>query len=93
MSKTKDHKNLKAIHNKNSATPGISDIIGFHRKTGQFIAFEIIVGKDNLSNEQEIFLKHMNRAGGIGIEVRKIEDLEMVHYGSLLKSNLKKRKK
>lgn len=63
---------------KNSATPGISDIIGFHKKTGQFIACEIKTGKDKLSSEQELFLKRVNRAGGIGIEVRKIEDLDQV---------------
>lgn len=61
---------------KNSSTPGISDIIGFHKKTGRFIACEIKAGKDTLSDEQIEFLKNVNESGGIGIVVRTIGDLE-----------------
>lgn len=60
----------------NSSTPGISDVIGFHRKTGRFIACEIKAGKDRLSDEQIEFLKNVNESGGIGIVVRTIDDLE-----------------
>lgn len=60
----------------NSSTPGISDIIGFHKKTGRFIACEIKAGKDRLSDEQKEFLKNVNNAGGIGMVVRTIDDLE-----------------
>lgn len=69
----------KKCFRKNSATPGISDIIGYHRKTGQFIACEIKAGKDKLSEDQRLFLERVNRSGGIGIEVRRIEDLEVVN--------------
>lgn len=61
---------------KNSSTPGISDIIGFHKKTGRFIACEIKAGKDRLSDEQIEFLKNVNDAGGVGMVVRTIDDLE-----------------
>lgn len=60
----------------NSSTPGISDVIGFNRKTGQFIACEIKAGKDKLSKEQELFLGGVARSGGIALVIRKIEDLE-----------------
>lgn len=66
----------KKVYRKNSSTPGISDIIGFHRKTAQFIACEIKAGKDKLSKEQEVFLSSVNKAGGIGMVVRSIDDLE-----------------
>ncbi len=60
----------------NSSTPGISDIIGFHKRTGQFIACEIKVGKDTLSQEQILFLDRVRRAGGVAMEVRTIDQLE-----------------
>ena len=58
------------------STPGISDIIGFHKRTGQFIACEIKVGKDKLSAEQILFLERVKRAGGVAMEVRGIDQLE-----------------
>jgi VRR-NUC domain len=66
----------KNCYRANSSTPGISDIIGFNRKTGQFIACEIKAGKDKLSIEQDVFLKRVNDAGGIGMVVRSVQDLE-----------------
>ncbi len=60
----------------NSSTPGISDIIGFHKQTGRFIACEIKVGRDKLSTEQEQFLADVNRAGGIGRVIKNMTDLE-----------------
>lgn len=66
----------KKVFRANSATPGISDIIGFHRQTGQFIACEIKAGKDRLSPEQTIFLERVKRCGGISMVVRSIDDLE-----------------
>ena len=61
----------------NSATPGISDIIGYD-KNSRFCAFEIKAGKDKLSPAQIQFLKGVNDAGGLGIVVKCIEDLENV---------------
>lgn len=60
----------------NSSTPGISDIIGFHRTTGQFIACEIKAGKDKISTVQQLFIDRVNRSGGVGMIVRSIDDLE-----------------
>lgn len=60
----------------NSSTPGISDIIGFHRKTGRFLACEIKAGKDRLSPEQELFLESVKKAGGVAIVIRTMDDIE-----------------
>lgn len=76
----------RKCYRKGSATPGISDILGFHKKTGQFLACEIKVGMDQLSDDQRLFLERVNRAGGIGIECRQIEDLDQVPGGLFLKT-------
>lgn len=67
---------VKKVFRANSSTPGISDIIGFHKRTGQFIACEIKAGKDRLSKSQELFLDSVKRSGGVALVVRCIEDLE-----------------
>lgn len=54
---------------------GVSDVIGFHKETGRFLACEIKVGSDRLSPDQEKFLHAVNRAGGLGIVVRHANDL------------------
>lgn len=66
---------VKKIFRRNSATKGIPDIIGFHRKTSQFIACEIKAGTDRLSEEQKNFLNHVRIAGGIAIVIRNSDDL------------------
>lgn len=60
----------------NSSTAGISDVIGFNRKSGQFIAAEIKAGKDKLSKEQGMFLNSVERSGGVALVIRSIDDLE-----------------
>ena len=55
---------------------GVSDVIGFHKDTGRFLACEIKVGKDRLSPDQEQFLQSVNRAGGLGLVVRHADDLK-----------------
>lgn len=70
----------KRIYRSNSVTKGISDIIGFNRKTGLIIAVEIKIGKDRLSAEQEQFLASVVRAGGIGVVLRTMDDLENLSY-------------
>lgn len=60
----------------NSSTPGISDILGFHRKTGRLLACEIKAGADRLSSPQQQFLAEVNAAGGLGIVVRHSDDLK-----------------
>lgn len=65
----------KKVFRANSVLKGVSDIIGFNKKTGQFIAVEIKTGRDKLSVEQKLFLDTLNESGGVGIEVRSIDDL------------------
>lgn len=64
------------VFRSNSSTPGISDIIGFHRKTSRFLACEIKAGKDRLSDEQELFLENVRKAGGIALVIRTNDDIE-----------------
>jgi len=44
--------------------PGCSDILGYHRKTGQFLACEVKGPGDSLSDDQEEFLLKVADAGG-----------------------------
>lgn len=60
----------------NSATKGISDIMGFHMETGRLIACEIKAGKDRLSKEQVDFLAAVEAAGGTALVVRHADDLK-----------------
>ena len=58
-----------------SSTPGISDILGYHRATGRFLAIEVKTGKDKLSAEQTRFLKEVADAGGFACEGRALEQV------------------
>ncbi|GGG34028.1 VRR-NUC domain-containing protein [Hymenobacter glacieicola] len=58
-----------------SVTPGISDILGYHRATGRFLAVEVKTGRDKLSPEQEQFLQEVRRAGGFACEGRSLEQV------------------
>jgi hypothetical protein len=66
---------VKKIFRKGSSTPGISDILGFHRKTGIIVACEIKAGKDKISPDQEVFLNSVKRAGGHAIIIRTVDDI------------------
>lgn len=68
----------KKVFRRGSSTPGISDIIGFNRSTGQFIAVEVKVGRDRLSPEQERFLSDVAKAGGVAVVVRSANDVDKV---------------
>jgi len=65
----------KKVFRANSTTKGISDIIGFNKQDARFIAVEVKVGRDKLSIEQKQFLEDVNKAGGVGIECRSIDDI------------------
>ncbi|WP_167855506.1 VRR-NUC domain-containing protein [Hymenobacter fodinae] len=58
-----------------SSNPGISDILGYHRATGRFLAIEVKVGKDKLRPEQITFLEEVRRAGGFACEGRSLEQV------------------
>ena len=68
----------KKVFRRNSSTPGISDILGFHRKTGKFIAVEIKAGKDVLSPYQVNFLDQVHKSGGYSFVVRNLDDIELI---------------
>lgn len=69
---------------------GVSDLVGWcvrpsdmkcaiggcrpHPVAPYFVALEIKIGKDALSPEQAAFLQRVRDAGGIGLEIRSVED-------------------
>lgn len=73
----------KKVFRRNSSSPGVSDIIGFHKRTGIFIAVEIKAGKDKLSPYQERFLEDVKNAGGISMVIRTMDDIEAVYNSDL----------
>lgn len=52
---------------------GIPDIIGIYQGKPLFLEIKTATGK--VSPDQEIFLKNVNAAGGIGAVVRSIDDV------------------
>lgn len=60
---------------RNSTKLGVSDIIGYQKKTGRAIYVEIKTGKDKLSDEQRAFLIDALKNGCIAFECRCIEDI------------------
>lgn len=73
----------KKVFRRNSSTPGISDIIGFHKRTGIFIAVEIKAGKDKLRPDQERFLADVKKAGGFTMVVKTMDDVELIYKSGL----------
>jgi hypothetical protein len=66
----------RQVFRANSSTPGISDVLAYHLKTGRFAAVEIKVGSDKLSDAQTAFLSDVIAAGGFGCECRSIAQLD-----------------
>ena len=56
---------------------GVSDIIGYHKKSGKAIFVEIKTGKDKLSIEQYDFLEQARFAGCYAFDVKTLEDLQV----------------
>jgi len=71
---------LKKCYRKSHERKGVSDVIGFNKKTGQFIAVEVKFGKDNLSIEQDFFLKAVKRSGGIAIVAKTYDQFVTDFY-------------
>jgi VRR-NUC domain len=69
----------KKVFRRNSSTPGVADIIGYHRTTGCFCACEIKAGKDRLSAAQEMFLSSIEKAGGFVFVIRTMDDVEAIY--------------
>jgi hypothetical protein len=68
----------KKVFRANSSTPGISDIIGYNRKTGVILACEIKTGADKLNPYQVRFLDQIKAAGGYAYVVHTISDLTTI---------------
>lgn len=64
---------LKRCYRKSHERKGVSDVLGFNKKTGRFIAVEVKFGRDRLSPQQEAFLNEVRKAGGIAIEARDMD--------------------
>lgn len=65
---------LSKFFRRNNVFKGVPDIIGFNKKTGQFIGVEIKVGNDKASSEQMWFLSLLKRSGGISILCKDFDD-------------------
>jgi hypothetical protein len=59
----------------NSATKGIPDIIGFHKRTGKFVCAEIKVGKDKMSDDQIAFMTAADSANCAWFVIKSINDI------------------
>lgn len=46
------------------ARKGVADIIGVHVATGKFVALEVKIGSDRLSDDQRDFLQAIRESGG-----------------------------
>ena len=57
--------------------PGGSDLIGW-TKEGKFLAVEVKSAKGRLTATQESFLEAINKAGGIGICARSVQDVSQI---------------
>lgn len=64
----------KKVFRAGSTTKGISDILGYHERTGLQAAVEVKIGRDTLSDEQTAFLAGIRRAGGFACECRDTID-------------------
>jgi hypothetical protein len=53
---------------------GSSDIIGIQKETGRFLAFEVKTKKGRPTEEQERFVRAVNKSGGIAGIVRSAEE-------------------
>lgn len=66
----------KKVFRRGSAKKGVSDIIGYHRKTGRAVYIEVKAGKDKLSKEQRQFLEGASKSGCLAFVYRSRADLE-----------------
>lgn len=66
----------KVFRKNPTALKGVSDIIGFNKRTGVFIAVEVKTGRDSASSEQELFISDVKASGGISMFVKNIDDFQ-----------------
>ncbi|MBC7407976.1 MAG: VRR-NUC domain-containing protein [Arcicella sp.] len=53
---------------------GVSDIIGYRKKDAKFIAIEVKIGTDTMSEEQEGFLIGLKESTGISMVAQSFDD-------------------
>lgn len=53
---------------------GSSDLVGIQASTGRFFAIEVKTMKGRVSKEQQKFIDHVNKAGGIAGVARSTQD-------------------
>jgi hypothetical protein len=53
---------------------GSADIIGIHKPTGRFLAFEVKTAKGKPTKEQLNFIEQVRAANGVAGIVRSVED-------------------
>jgi hypothetical protein len=57
---------------------GSSDLIGWHNKTGKFVAIEVKKPREKLREDQKNFLDRVKASGGIAGVARKPEDIKEI---------------
>ena len=62
------------VYRKSHERKGVSDIIGFEKKTGRFVAVEVKFGNDTIGEHQQQFLDQVRKNGGIAIVARGMEN-------------------
>jgi ribosomal protein S20 len=68
---SKSFNNLEKLGKK-----GVADVIGFHRKSGKWVAVEIKINNDELRPEQKDFINSINDASGIAFVARTFEQFK-----------------
>lgn len=57
---------------------GSADLVGWHNKTGRFVAIECKMPGKKPTQEQHCFIDAVNKAGGIAGWITSIEDLKKI---------------
>ncbi len=58
---------------------GVADVIGYNKSTGRWIAVEIKIGTDRLSEDQDVWLKSLSASGGECWLCRDIDSFIFAH--------------
>lgn len=67
--------NRKGTPVKYGLAKGSSDLIGWHNKTGQFVAIEVKMPGRKATKEQQSFIDAVKRAGGIAFVAHSVDCL------------------
>jgi hypothetical protein len=59
---------------------GVSDVVGYSKKTGKWIAVEIKIGADRLSEDQIKFMQDLKAAGGQVYLCRDLNEFMNTYY-------------